>query len=127
MFNLVHHHCHFFTDSYKKLICVEFRTLLIVRQVKQAYFWKACLLVVPAGFDPRLNEAQGRYNLFIRKSGKNFSFYINYKIFNTIIMKNKYLLPLIQKFKISIIKIKYFTKLNIVVVFNKIKIIENEK
>ena len=54
MFNPVHHHCHLFTDFYKKFICVEFRPLLIVRKSNTLIFWRACLLVVPAGFDPRI-------------------------------------------------------------------------
>ena len=35
--------------------------------------------------------------LFARKPGGNFPFRVNYKTFNAIIVKNKYLLPLIQK------------------------------
>ena len=53
MFNPVHHHCHPFTDFYKKIICVEFRPLLTVRKSDTFIFWRACLLVVPAGLDQR--------------------------------------------------------------------------
>ena len=42
-------------------------------------------------------------------------------------MKNKYLILFIRKKLNCSTKTKYFTKLNIVVVFNKIKISENEK
>ena len=52
MFNLVHHHCHPFTDFYKRFICVEFRPLFIVRKSDTFILWRACLLVVPAGLDP---------------------------------------------------------------------------
>ena len=40
IFNPIHHHCHLFTDFYKKLICVEFKPLFIVwkKKVKNAMF-----------------------------------------------------------------------------------------
>ena len=53
MFNPVHHHCHPFTDFYKRLICVELRPLLTARKSDTPIFWRACLLVVPPGLDPR--------------------------------------------------------------------------
>ena len=65
--------------------------------------------------------------LFVKNPQKSFRLYVNYKKFNAIRMKNKYPLPLIQKSLNRFVKIKYFTKLNIEVVFNKIRIIENEK
>ena len=66
MFNPVRHHCHLFTDFYKKFTCAEFKPFFIIRQIKKIhFFWKACLLVVPVGFDPRFNIIQGRYILTI--------------------------------------------------------------
>ena len=65
--NLVHHHCHPFTDLYKKLICVEPKPFLTARKSNTFIFWRACLLVVPAGFDPSI------YNLktfYFNSSGK---------------------------------------------------------
>ena len=53
MFNPVHYHCHPFTDFYKKLICVELKPLLTARKSDTLILWRACLLVVPAGLDPR--------------------------------------------------------------------------
>ena len=53
MFNPVHHHCHLFTDFYKRLICAEFKPFFIARKSDTPILWRACLLVVPAGFDPR--------------------------------------------------------------------------
>ena len=53
MFKLVHHHCHPFTDFYKGLICAELKPLLLARKSDTPILWKAYLLVVPAGFDPR--------------------------------------------------------------------------
>ena len=65
--------------------------------------------------------------LFAKKPGKSFRLCVNYKTFNAITVKNKYPLPLIQETLNRLAKVKYFTKLNIVVVFNKIRIIEGEK
>ena len=67
MFNPVHHHCHPFTDFYKKLICAEFKPFFIVRKSNTFIFWKACLLVVPAGFDPRIYNIK---TLHFNSSGK---------------------------------------------------------
>ena len=53
MFNPVHHHCHPFTDFYKKLICAEFKLFFLVRKSDTLIRWRACLLVVRAGLDPR--------------------------------------------------------------------------
>ena len=53
MFNPVHHHCHLFTDFYKKIIYVELKPLLTARKSDTPILWRACLLVVPAGLDPR--------------------------------------------------------------------------
>ena len=53
MFNPVHHHCHPFTDYYKRFTCAEPKTFLIARKSNIFILWKTCLLVVPAGHDPR--------------------------------------------------------------------------
>ena len=65
--------------------------------------------------------------LFVKNPRKIFGFYVNYKTFNGITIKNKYPLFLIQETLNRLVKIEYLTKLNIVVAFNKIRIIENEK
>ena len=65
MSNPVYYHCPPFTDSYKGFTCAELRPLLTVRQVRHLIFWKARLLVVPAGLNPRPSEAQGRYSFIL--------------------------------------------------------------
>ena len=65
--------------------------------------------------------------LFIRKPGGGFRFCVNYKAFNAITVKNKYPLPLIQETLNRLARAKYFTKLDIVAAFNKIRMAEGEK
>ena len=65
--------------------------------------------------------------LFVRKPGRNFRFCVNYKAFNAITVKNRYPLFLIQETLNRLTRAKYFTKLDIVAAFNKIRMAEGEK
>ena len=65
--------------------------------------------------------------LFARKPSGGFRICVNYKTFNAITVKNKYPLPLIQETLNRLTEAKYFTKLNIVAAFNKIKMAEGEE
>ena len=67
MFNTVHHHCYPFTDFYKKFTCVEFKPIFIVRKSNIFIFLRACLLDVPAAFDPRIYNIR---TLHFNSSGK---------------------------------------------------------
>ena len=58
--------------------------------------------------------------LFVTKFNDNFRFCVDYRKFNVIIKRNKYFISLIEKTLIKIIDFKYFIKLNIIVVFNKL-------
>ena len=65
--------------------------------------------------------------LFARKPGGKLRLCVNYRAFNAITVKNRYPLPLIQETLDRLAKAKYFTKLNIVTAFNKIKMVEGEE
>ena len=52
---------------------------------------------------------------------------MNYRIFNIIIIKNRYSLLLTQKTLSRIYKIRIYIIFNIIVVFNKLRMIEKEK
>ena len=65
--------------------------------------------------------------LFVKKPGRGFRLCVNYKTFNAITVKNRYPLTLIQKKLDRLAKAKYFTKLDIVAAFNKIRMAEGEK
>ena len=60
--------------------------------------------------------------LFARKPGGGLRFYINYRAFNTITVKNRYFLLLFQKTLFCLNKAQYFTKLDVIAVFNKLRI-----
>ena len=61
---------------------------------------------------------------FIRKLNEDLYFYVNYRTLNAIIIKNRYLLPLIQE---TLWKIEIFIIFDIIVVFNKLRMIKKKK
>ena len=65
--------------------------------------------------------------LFARKPGGGLRLCVDYRALNAITVKNRYPLPLIQETLDRLAKAKYFTKLDIVTVFNKIRMAEGEK
>ena len=60
--------------------------------------------------------------LFVKKPGSDLWFCVNYCNLNTLIIKNRYPLPLIRKALNWLYNVVYFIKLNVVVAFNKIRI-----
>jgi hypothetical protein len=65
--------------------------------------------------------------LFIKKPGGGFYFCIDYYALNIIIIKNYYLLPLIQEILARLSKAKIYMKLDIIVVFNRIHIAKKQE
>jgi hypothetical protein len=65
--------------------------------------------------------------LFAKKPGRGFCFCIDYYILNIIIIKNYYPLFLIQEILARLSRAKIYTKLNIIVIFNRICIIEGQE
>ena len=78
-------------------------------------------------FRPRagnnITRAKARYTpvLFAKKKG-GLRFCVDYRGLNNITRNNQYTLPLIKETLSGIFKVKYFIKLNITVVFYKIRI-----
>ncbi len=64
---------------------------------------------------------------FVKKFENRFRFYINYKILNSIIVKNKYSLFLIFKTLNCFSRVKIFIKLNIIFEFNRLYIWKEKK
>ena len=65
--------------------------------------------------------------LFVKKPGRGLWFCVDYRGLNALTVKNKYPLPLIKNTLERLCKAVYFTKLNIVAVFNKICMAEGEE
>ena len=64
----------------------------------------------------------------VKKFNKEFRIYIDYRILNFLIIKNRNALLLIKKTLIKLYAIKIFNKFNIIIIFNEIRIKkENEK
>ena len=59
--------------------------------------------------------------LFAMKINKDLRFCVNYKKFNVMTKRNRYSLFLIKEIIEKIIECKHFIKLNIIVVFNKLR------
>ena len=64
---------------------------------------------------------------FVFKLNDEFRICVDYRKFNIITKRNDYSISLIKKFLIKVINCKYISKLNIIVVFNKFRIIENNE
>ena len=59
--------------------------------------------------------------LFATKFNGSLRFCVDYRKLNVIIKRNRYSIPLIEKTLVKVIGFKYLTKLNIIVVFNKLR------
>ena len=67
------------------------------------------------------------FMLFVTKFNDNLWFCVNYRKLNVIIKRNRYFISLIEKTLIKVIDFKYFIKLNIIIVFNKLRINSNSE
>ena len=65
--------------------------------------------------------------LFVIKFNEEFHFCVDYRKFNIIIKRNDYFIFLIDKILIKFIEYKYITKLNIIAVFNKLRMHSKNK
>ena len=65
--------------------------------------------------------------LLMKKSEENFRFCVNYRNLNNIIKKNKYSIFFFSETLTKFVKTKWFIKLNIIHVFNRIKIKKKHK
>jgi hypothetical protein len=61
--------------------------------------------------------------MFIKKPEEKIRLYINYRLLNIIIKKDRYLILLIKETMANIVGYKIITKLNIQKAFNKIRIV----
>ena len=85
--------------------------------------WKTLNKLLNKGFI-RINNSLIRALVSFAKKEGGLRFYIDYRGLNNITRKNHYPLPLIKETLNGILKVKYFTKLNIITVFYKIRIVK---
>ena len=65
--------------------------------------------------------------LFVVKSNKSLRFCVNYRKLNVVTKRNQYLILLIEETLARVTDCKYFIKLNIIVIFNKLRMHFNNK
>src|SRR5437667_1473928 len=65
--------------------------------------------------------------LFAKKPGGGLRFCIDYRALNAITIRNRYPIPLIQETLDRLSKARYFTKLDIIAAFNRIRIREGDE
>ena len=65
--------------------------------------------------------------LFVVKLNESLRFCMNYRKLNVVTKRNQYLILLIKETLVQVTDCKYFIKLNIIVVFNKLKMHFNNK
>jgi hypothetical protein len=65
--------------------------------------------------------------LFAKKLGGGLCFCVDYRALNTITIKNRYPLPLIQEILAWLSRAKIYTKLDIIIIFNRICIAERQE
>ena len=65
--------------------------------------------------------------LFIKKLKRGLRFCIDYKRLNRVIKKDRYPLPLIYETLRNISKAKWFTKLNVIATFYKLRILKGDE
>jgi hypothetical protein len=65
--------------------------------------------------------------IFIKKPSRRLRLYIDYRDLNKIIVKNHYSILLVCKILNRIIYTRFFIKLDIITVFNKMRITEGDK
>ena len=65
--------------------------------------------------------------LFIEKPNKELRFCVDYRKLNAIIKRNRYFILLINEILIRIQDYKYFTRLNIIIAFNKLQMHSNNE
>ena len=65
--------------------------------------------------------------IFVKKPGGGLRFCVDYRNLNAITVKNRYPIPLIQETLTRLSKAKYYTKLDIIAAFNKLRIAKGDE
>jgi RNase H-like domain found in reverse transcriptase/Reverse transcriptase (RNA-dependent DNA polymerase)/Integrase zinc binding domain/Integrase core domain/Chromo (CHRromatin Organisation MOdifier) domain/Aspartyl protease len=65
--------------------------------------------------------------IFVRKPGGGLRFCVDYRALNAITVRNRYPIPLIQETLDRLAKARYFTKVDVIAAFNKIRVREGDE
>jgi hypothetical protein len=65
--------------------------------------------------------------IFVKKPGGGLRFCVDYRALNAVTVKNRYPIPLIQETLSRLSKAKYYTKLDIIAAFNRLRIADGEE
>ena len=65
--------------------------------------------------------------IFVKKPGGGLRFCVDYRALNAVTVKNRYPIPLIQETLSRLSKAKYYTKLDIIAAFNRLRIAEGDE
>ena len=79
------------------------------------------------GFIRELTLLAAALLLLATKPSGSIRIYYNYRGLNIVTIKNRYPLPLIRETLNALYSAKYFTKLNVITTFNRIRIAEGYK
>jgi hypothetical protein len=79
------------------------------------------------GFIRVSNSLAAALVLFIKKPRGGLRFYVDYYGLNRITKKDHYLLPLIYETLRNINKARWFTKLDVITVFYKLRVLEGDE
>jgi hypothetical protein len=94
---------------------------------KLLVLWKTLTDLLNKGFICVSSSPAAAPVLFVRKPGKGLRFCVDYQGLNRVTKKDRYLLPLIYKTLRNISKARWFTKLDVIVTFYKIRITKGDK
>jgi hypothetical protein len=89
--------------------------------------WKTLTDLLDKGFIRVSSSPAAASVLFVRKPGGGLRFCVNYRGLNRVTKKDRYLLPLIYKTLWNISKARWFTKLDVIAAFYKIRITEGDE
>jgi hypothetical protein len=88
---------------------------------------KELISLLDKGFIRASNSPAASPVLFAKKQGGGLRLCVDYRALNALTKKDRYPLPLIQETLNNIAKAKWFTKLDVIAAFYKIRIREGDK
>jgi hypothetical protein len=89
--------------------------------------WKTLIDLLDKGFIRVSSSPAVTLVLFVKKPRGGLWFCVDYRGLNRITKKDCYLLPLIYETLRNISKARWFTKLNVITTFYKLRILEGDK